>query len=207
MSIADERTALHYYNGFRKLVLLRRETITLERMAQLINDMAEASVGWVKVTPEQLRDLEADRYHGVSLIAVMYARFLGHNIHVKKPGKDSPVRLHDDKTIVDRLHSERISLGGRMDKNYNRLAMVYKLKKEVTGLNVNYVEDGNKRQCYFRLSQDDPGFKRIYDAIVDHVVEKKLTTKKSYDATTEKNLTVAKKLRRPKVKNSEHRSP
>jgi len=79
MSIADERTALHYYNGFRKLVLLRRETITLERMAQLINDMAEASVGWVKVTPEQLRDLEADRYHGVSLIAVMYARFLGHN--------------------------------------------------------------------------------------------------------------------------------
>jgi len=208
MSKADSYNALRYYNGFRKLILLRRETITLEKMAQLINDMAEASAGWVKVTPEQLRDLESDRYHGMSLIAVMYARFFGHNIAVTKPGKEAPVRLHDDETIIANRRSERVSLGKRLDKNYARLSMAYKLKKEVTGIYVSYVEAGNKRQCYFKISHEDPGFKLIYEAIGEHVVDRAVAARKTCDAKAEKDILVAAKLRRPKArKNSEHRSP
>lgn len=171
MSFADKKVALLYFTNFRKVILQRRETLPLEEMAQTINDLAEANDGWVKVTEDELRAIEEDPKHGLSLAALMYVRFMGYKVDVLG-SIDKHKLKEDDVEVLKKAYSWQNKRGNRYSRNYELLEMVRKMKHKVTSIYVNYQQGEQKRQVFIDIGNEDQKLQEVLLLLRSHLLDK-----------------------------------
>lgn len=82
--------SLDYYEQFDALVHRRKASgMTHERMASLLHDMSLKGDTYVPVSAEDLRAVEEDELHGLSIAALMYVRFMEATVGINGVGKPS----------------------------------------------------------------------------------------------------------------------
>lgn len=156
--------SLRYFTNFDRLIRHREESgITLKRMADLTADI---SLGYpdmfCEVSEEELKAVEDDKRHGLSIAAVMYARILGSAISV------SPPPSYDPETW-DRIQKRMWERGtAKADREHARLLNMPD-DAVVTSVCIRYEHDGAKHSVYVSMNEQDEAYQAIRDILLEHL--------------------------------------
>lgn len=104
---SGKRSGQRYQARFEAMIREReRIGLSLEKMAELLGEMAEVDDDkWRPVTAQELSDAERDPLHGLSLPALMYARFMGCVPTISRnPGS---VHFNNDD-FIERMMGKRV---------------------------------------------------------------------------------------------------
>ncbi len=158
----SERDSLAFFIGFEKLIDLRVERgITLEQMSKMLADMAEVDPAYVAVSEEELRAVESDPCHGMSIPAAMYARFLGAKAEVKQMNINGELRTRMiEKKTENKKQAvfDRLDALSDMDGGYASPAFLILSYND---------HDGTKRQIHVPVGTKLEFWERIRDLFKD----------------------------------------
>lgn len=155
--------ALRFFTGFERLIRFReRMGITLKEMAELSADLAAGYPdAYAEVTEEELKAVEDDSRHGMSMASVMYIMILRSSITVSDP-------VHADENDIDYIKGRWKRDTAIAAKEHKRLLELSD-DAQVTGMNINYEHDGLKRQIYIRINNHDKAFEDVRNILLEHL--------------------------------------
>ena len=200
-SRGTNRASQQYQRKFNALIEEReRVGITLEKMADMLGEMAIADGEiFVPVSVEQLREVEEDPMHGMSIAAMMYARFMLCNITmVGLPGSKAKLTPLHEHSIKKREWSEMQDRGVEELLQHMASGVVTPMMAHVFGVD-QLGANVNTNVAFKHLTEEEAG--DIIAILLRAQVRRKVVGKRASAAMRERyNIFKAAKWRRKAAK-------